>query len=159
MDLEQQIQELVEHAPQDGESPDLVRAIAPVLRAVSQQLRHLQYYIVQTLDESWAVTTLSNQTTPDEDKTVIYAYPSLKDVTSGPYPMQDPSMIAVPVPVTHILFQMLALEPVFSTIFFETPGSMVAGTEVQRDQLVNLIQLQLQQSEGFQGNSLPPDIA
>jgi hypothetical protein len=73
--------------------------------------------------------------------------------------MQDPQMIALPVPVTHILFQMLALEGVYSTIFFETPGNLAIGTEISRAELNDLIQNHLQEQQIAPASSLPPDIA
>jgi hypothetical protein len=159
MDLEQQLQELIQQAPQDGTTPAVVAAIAPVLKALAQRLRHDQYYIVQTIDQSWAVTTLSSQEQPEVEKTVIYAFPSLKDVSAGPYPMQDPRMIAIPIPVTHILFQMLAMEGIYSTIFFETPGNQAIGTEIQRQEINHLIEMHLQQLQTAPGSIVPPDIA
>jgi len=114
---------------------------------------------VQTLDQGWAMTTLSHRDNSDVQKNVIYAFPTLKDVTLGPYPMHDPQMIALPVPVTHILFQMLAIESVDSTIFFELPGSMVVGTEIQREELNQLIQSSILGNQGSSTRPLPPDIA
>jgi len=155
MDLDQQIQALIEDAPKDGTTPQLVAAIAPVLRQMAAQLRHLQYYIVQTLSENWAITTLTHQTQPDQEKNVVYAFSSLKDVASSPYPIQDPEMIALPLPVTHILFQMAASEQIDSIIFFETPGNIVAGTEIQRPELADRIQSYLHN----QVPTVPPDLA
>lgn len=157
--IEQQIQNLIDSAPQDGTTPALVEAIAPVLKLLAGQLRHPQYYIVQTLDHDWAMTTLTNQAQPAEEKTVIYAFPTLKDVSAGPYPVQDPQMMALPVPVTHILFQMLAMEAVDSTIFFEAPGNTMTGTEIRRQDLNNLIQSHLMNLQSAPNSSLPPDIA
>ncbi|MGA7933170.1 MAG: hypothetical protein WCA35_06455 [Kovacikia sp.] len=159
MSLDQQIQDLINNAPQDRTTPALVEAIAPVLTQLASQLRHLEYYIPQTLDQDWAITTLESRTQPAVEKTVIYAYPSLKDVASGPYPIQDPQMIALPVPVTHILFQMLAMEAVDSTIFFEVPGNVLNGTEIQREQLTQLIQTHLENKHPGAGSTLPPNIA
>jgi hypothetical protein len=157
MDLDEQIQALIDNAPQDGSTPALVEAIAPVLKLLASRLRHPQYYVAQTLNQEWAVTTLENRTQPEQQKTVIYAYATLKDVSTGPYPMQDPQMIALPVPVTHILFQMLAMDGVDSTIFFEVPEDSSIGTEIQRQDLNDLIQVHLQSQ--FTEPSLPPDIA
>ena len=159
MDLDQQLQDLIQQAPQDGVTPTLVTEIAPILKQLASQLRHPQYYVVQTLDQSWAVTTLGNQDQPEIEKVVIYAFPTLADVSGSPYPMQDPQMIALPVPVTHILFQMLAMEGVYSTIFFETPGNLAIGTEIRRDHLNQLIQTHLQEQQIIPASSLPPDIA
>ncbi len=161
MDLEQQIQVLIDSAPQDGTTPNLVEAIAPVLKLLASQLRHLEYYILQTLDEGWVVTTLSNRTQPEVEKNVIYAFSTLKDAADF-QSASDPQILAVPIPVTHILFQMLALETVTSTVFFDTPGNLTTGTEVRRDDLQNLISTQLQNSKfaprSYPSN-LPPDIA
>lgn len=159
MNIDQQIQQLIDDAPQDGNTPALVATIAPVLKYLASQLRYTQYYIVQTLDQSWAITTLENQAQPGLEKNVIYAFSNLKDVSAGPYPMHDPQMIALPLPVTHILFQMLATDMIHSIVFFDTPGSTAAGTEIQREQLTELIESHLQQSQAQSGAGLPPNLA
>ena len=159
MNIDQQIQELIDDAPQDGSTPTLVATIAPVLKFLAAQLRHTQYYIVQTLDQNWAITALENRTQPGLEKNVIYAFSNLKDVSAGPYPMQDPQMMALPIPVTHILFQMLATDMIHSVIFFDAPGNTNAGTEIQREQLNELIESHLQQTQQTFSTPLPPDIA
>lgn len=159
MDIDQQIQVLIDHAPQDGTTPQAIEAIAPVLRSIAGQLRHLQYYVLQTLDQGWVTTTLTNRTQPQVEKNVIYAYPTLQDVAAGSNSRQDPQLIALPVPVTHILFQMAAMGSVDSTVFFEAPGNLTAGTEVYRQDLQSLIQAHLQQLAAPRSSNLPPDIA
>jgi hypothetical protein len=156
MNADEQIRRLINDAPQDGTTPALVEAIAPILKLLAGRLRHSQYYIVQTLEQDWAITILENRDQPDIKKTVVYAYPSLKDVFTSPYPMHDPQMMALPIPVTHILFQMVAMDAIDSTIFFEIPGNTETGTEIQRQDLHNLIQSHLQQSSV---PTVPPDIA
>jgi hypothetical protein len=161
MNLEQQIQVLIDQAPQDGTMPKVIEAIAPVLTLLANQLRHLEYYILQTLEQGWVMTTLSNRAQPEVEKNVIYAFPTLKDAADF-QSVSDPQIIAKSVPVTHILFQMLALDPVNSTVFFDTPGNLTAGTEVRREDLQHLIQMQLQHMQlvprSYPSN-VPPDIA
>ena len=159
MNIDQQIQVLIDEAPQDGNTPALVAAIAPVLKSLASQLRHVQYYIVQTLDQNWALTALQNQAQPELERNVIYAFSSLKDVSNSPYPMHDPQMIALPMPVIHILFQMLAMEMIHSIIFFDTPGDTGAGTEIQREQLSGLIESHLMDTQVAVPSPLPPNIA
>lgn len=162
MKLDRQIQLLIDNAPQDGHTPQAIKAIAPVLKLLAEQLQHSQYYIVQTLDQEWVLTTLSNRANPKQEKRVIYAFSTLEDVTADPNSLKDPQVIAIPVPVTHILFQMLAMNTVDSTVFFDTPGNLSSGTELLREYLQNLIQSQLQQNFSARVNqtsSLPPDIA
>ena len=160
MDLDQQTQALVEGAPQDGSTPQLVESISPALKILAQRLRHLQYYVMQTLDDSWVMTTLEHRAESETEKNVIYAFPTLKDVAAGPFALSDPNMIAVPVPVMNILFQMLAMTSIYSIIFFETPGNVTVGTEVQRAELETLVHqfLQSQVDANTQVN-IPSDIA
>jgi hypothetical protein len=158
LDLDVQLQELIDDAPQDGVTPTLIEAIAPVLKQLASQLRHLEYYIAQTLDQNWAVTLLNHETQSGVQKQIIYAFPNLKDVSSGPYPMKDPQMIALPIPVIHILFQIVAMETVDSVVFFEVPGNTMVGTEVKRADLQTLIQTQLM-PQASSSSPVPPDIA
>lgn len=161
MDLKQQIQVLIENAPQDGITPQVVEAISPVLTQIAEKLQHWQYHILQTLNGDWVVTTLSNRSQPNLEKNVIYAFSTGKDATDF-QPVDDPQLITATIPVTHILFQMLALDTVTSLVFFDTPGNLAAGTEVRRDDLQQIVQMQLQQIQQAPRsypNNLPPDLA
>lgn len=155
--FDRQIQSLIEDAPQDGTTPALVRAIAPILTALAAQLRHPQYYLVQTLQRDWAILTIRNDADPDVEKTLVYAFPTLKDTFQGPFPTNDPGLISLPMPVTHILFQMVALEGLDSIVFFETPGNLDVGTEIQRQEVMALIQAQLNPGLGEEP-VIPSDI-
>ncbi|OLP18767.1 hypothetical protein BST81_08975 [Leptolyngbya sp. 'hensonii'] len=157
MDLDQQIQVLIEYAPKDGVTPKVVEAIAPALKRIAQKLRHPQYYILQTLEQSWILTTISNRANPGLEKNVIYAFSTLKDVAAGSQQsLRDSQILALPVPAIHILFQMMAMETVDSVVFFETPGNVDTGTEIKRTELQTLIQSYLQAN--FSSN-IPPNIA
>ncbi|MFH7024218.1 MAG: hypothetical protein ACHBN1_02140 [Heteroscytonema crispum UTEX LB 1556] len=157
MDLQAQIQLLIDNAPQDGVTPQIVAAIAPALGAIAQKLRHTQYYILQHLEQGWVLTTLSNRANRDLEKRVIYAFPTLQDVPGSPSAGLDPQIIAAPILVTHILFQLVALEPVDSIVFFETPGTTNNSVEVQRAELQKLITEQLEQHRS--SSQIPPNIA
>ncbi|MEH1840007.1 MAG: hypothetical protein V7L20_14865 [Nostoc sp.] len=157
MDLEAQIQLLIDNAPHDGMTPNLIAAIAPALRAIAQKLRHSQYYILQNSESSWVLTTLSNLTNPGLEKRVIYAFPTIQDVSLISPAGLDPQMLAKIIPVTHILFQLVALEPVDSIVFLETPGKTTHTVEVQRTELEKLMQKQLRQQRS--PKQIPPDIA
>jgi hypothetical protein len=157
MDLNQQIQVLIDNAPQDGTTPRVIQAIAPALKSLAGQLQHSQYYILQSANQSWVITTLSHRTQPALEKTVIYAYPTPKDAAAGPFATKDPQVVAEAVPVTHILFQMVAMQPIDSVVFFETAGDLTNGREISRASLNDLIEEYLKR---YQAESqLPPDIA
>ena len=154
MDLDQQIQALIEKAPRDGSTPQILQAIAPALVLIAQQLQHLEYSILQAVDQSWAIVVLSNLKEPGREKRVIYAWTSLKDASQAAAAAGD-RLRPVLLPVTHILFQMIALEGLDSIVFFESPGNQEVGTEIPREQVQNLINVYLQKYR----SAPPPDIA
>lgn len=161
MNLDEQIQLLIDDAPQDGVTPRVVAAIAPGLKLLAQKLCCSQYYILQSLADEWVVTTLSNRANLDVEKLVIYAFPTLQDIPVVSSTGFDADLIAVLLPVTHILFQLTALETVNSMIFFES-GDLTNGIEIRREDIQDLIQLQLRQNPPTPSNypsQLPPDIA
>ncbi|MGB3402991.1 MAG: hypothetical protein WBA77_09890 [Microcoleaceae cyanobacterium] len=161
MTLDQQITALVLNAPTDGKTPDIVKAIAPGLKMIAQQLQHLHYYILQTSDGRWVLTTLSNVSQPHLEKRVIYAYPSSEDVNAQSR-VNNPSVAqAALLPVISILFQMVAIPNLDSIIFFETPGQIESGTEVKKEEIQTLIRSYLQQYQRSKprSGSIPPNLA
>lgn len=144
MNLEPQIQELIDNAPQDGSTPTLMRAIAPVIQAMAETLKHPEYYVPRSVDGSWLMVTLQNRNKPSVEKHIISAYPTLDDADVGRQIMNNPTVEALPVPVTHILFHMLAMKTVDSVIFFETPGDLQNGVEIFRSTLQDNIKAHVQ---------------
>jgi hypothetical protein len=156
MDLDAQIADLIQGATGSTLPAGTVEAIAPTLTAIAGQLRHTQYYILQTLEQGWVMTTLSSREQPDVRKNVVYAFPSLNDARNGSASVKDPQVMALPVPVTHILFQMLAMKPVHSVVFLEGAGKTGQGVEVRRQDIEALVQAQLKQARD---SSVPPNLA
>jgi hypothetical protein len=157
MDLEAQIQLLINDAPKDGVTPHLVSAVAPLLVAIAQKLRHSHYYIPQDSEGRWVLTTLSHRSHPGIEKRVVYAFPTIQDVSLISYAGLDPQMSAKITPVTHILFQLVALEPVDSILFLETPGKTTHTHEVRRADFLKRLQQELQKQRS--PKTIPPDIA
>ncbi|MBF2087558.1 MAG: hypothetical protein IGR80_06455 [Synechococcales cyanobacterium K44_A2020_017] len=157
MDLDQQIQTLVDQAPKDGQTPAVVEAIAPVLKQLAQRLKRPEYYVLQTLDQNWVITTLSSRNEPTVEKKVIYAFPTLNDAANAPFAFKNPQLMAFPTPVIHILFQVASMKTVDSTVFFEEPGNLSTGTEIHQSDLQTLVQAQLQRWKNAQ--AIPPDLA
>ncbi len=154
MELDRQLQILVDDAAKQGISPLVIeRAIAPVLGLFAQQLKHLEYYILQNLDEQWVIFTISDRQQMKSDQNVIYAFPTLKDAADFQV-NKDPNILAAALPVTHILFQLLSLKPVDSIVFLEQPGNLNNGTRIERDKLQSLIQQQIQNL-----NNVPDNLA
>lgn len=161
MDLEQQIQVLIDNASQYGIMPEEVKAIAPVLKDFARELGHFTYYILQSPDQRWLVTTLSNNSKPATQKQIIYAYSTFNDALSS---SSTNSIEVVPklLAVIDILLQLLAMETIDSLVFFDTEGNLVDGIEVSRKKFQARLQQYLQQYRfpaKSQPNKLPPDIA
>jgi hypothetical protein len=144
MDINQQIQMLVEQAPQYGASSTEVEAIAPALVAIADQLKHPEYYVLQTLDQNWVMTVLNHPTQSEVTKNVISVFSTLEDAKTSASEFTDTQIIALPVPVIQILFQMLAMKPLDSIIFFENPRDFQTGAEVTRQTILDLIQVTVQ---------------
>lgn len=139
MNIEQQIQQLIDQAPQYGVKAEDVQTIAPVLKAITNQLQHSQYYILQNLAQEWVMTTLQHRAQTNQTKNVIYAYASLEAVKANTAAL-DPQIVALPIPVVHILFQLLGMPPVDSIIFFDDAKTQQSGAEISRQSLQQLIQ-------------------
>ena len=157
MNLQAQIQSLIDNAPQDGITPQLVASIVPALTEIARKLHFHEYYILRNTDGDWVLTTLRNRIEPQLQKQVIYAYPTLQDVSTTSGVGFDPQMIAAPIGVIEILFQMVALQPVDSIIFFDTPGTTANAVEIERSLIQTIIESSLQQNH--RSSDIPPDIA
>jgi UTP-glucose-1-phosphate uridylyltransferase len=153
MELQRQIQVLLQEAPQDGQTPEIVRAIAPVLLQLAQRLKNTEYHLLQSLDQRWQVTTLQHRSQQGLEKAVIYAFGSAKDAAM----FGNRQLLITAKPVIQLLFQLLALEGVDSLIFMDTPGDQNKGIEIQRQELQELVQAQLRQYAT--DNPIPVDLA
>ena len=143
MELEQQLKVLIDDAANYGVPPTVIElAIAPVLKLFAEQLQHLEYYVLQNIEEDWVLTTITNPQLKQEKK-VIYAFVTVQDAATF-QKRTNPDLIAMPIPVAQLLFRLLALQQVDSIIFMEE-RDLDRGVEIQRDRLSALIRQQLEQ--------------
>ena len=155
MDLKSQLKILIDDAPNHGLSTVVIeQAIAPVLEILGKQLGHLEYYILQNLSDEWIVYHFDNQEQQQAPKKVIYAFSSAQDADDFQEAEESSNILAVPLPITHILFRLFSLTSIDSMIFFTEPGNFNTAIELNRNDLQNLIQQQLTQLV-----NLPDDIA
>lgn len=148
-----QIQALIANAPQDEPTQSAVKVIAPALAQIAQGLKHHEYYILESLDQRWQITTLSHRQSPTDQKTVVYAYGSHKDAAQS----GDRQLLAISHPVIQLLFQLLSLEGVDSLIFLDDNNNPNIGREITRQQIQNTIQDQIQQY--LPAADIPTDLA
>ena len=153
MDIEKQIQILIDDAP-DQTTSQAILLVAPLLKEIAEQLPQQLYYVVQSLGQGWVMTTLRGRQDPKATKTVVYAYPSLETAAVGQ--ADNPQMMALPHPSTHLLFQLLSLKQVDSIIFMQKKGKG-QGVEVPRTMLEQVMRAQLKQLAEKQDS--PTDIA
>ncbi len=161
--LDQQIEVLVRQAPQDGVTATLIAAIAPLLKQTASQLTHPEYHVLQGEGEGWILATLSNRAQPEQEKSVIYAFPTEDDAQEYASGNNDSQTLVVSVPIIHILFQLIALQRVDSVIFYERPGVVVAATEIACDAFRRRVQARIEAYQAELSSAfrppLPPDIA
>jgi hypothetical protein len=155
MTIDNQIQLLIDEAP-DPSIAQAIQAIAPLLRDLAIQLKHLEYYILQNLDQGWVITTLSHRQHPEQTRKVVYAYPSLKMASGAKQALQDPNLMAVPYPVISLLFQLVSLKQIDSFIFLDADSPQQQGTEIKQAMIAQLIQTSLRSVSRTQ---IPSDIA
>ncbi|GAB4529580.1 MAG: hypothetical protein Tsb0014_11600 [Pleurocapsa sp.] len=153
MEIDKQLEILINDANKYG-VPSIVieRAIAPVLKIFSDRLQFQEYYILQNLEDEWVLNVINNPQSRQE-KTVIYAFSTVKDAANF-QGKSNPSLLAAPILVTHLLFRLFSLQQVDSIIFLDTPGNLNQGIEITRDRLSTLIKQQIQQL-----SNTPPNIA
>lgn len=156
MDIDQQLQDLIEGAPPETGLKQAIETVSPVIQSIAKQLQHSEYYILQSVSKQWLQATVAHKDNPAQPKHVIYAYPSLAAAAGDKLAKSNPGLMALPIPVARLLFQLPSIEPVDSLIFLETENRDRA-IEVRRNDLKAMFQSQLTQNMTPQ--TIPPDIA
>jgi hypothetical protein len=158
MNLAEQIQSLIDGAP-DLESQLSVAAIAPTLQQVAQSLPRQAYYIRQSPQGEWAMTTLRHRQQPDLEIRVIYAFNQIQDIAK--FGERQPGAdVAMEIPVIYLLFEVLAMPQIDRVIFLTNSQDLNSGQEISRGYLEESIakNLQGQTPPAQQRSSLPPDV-
>ncbi|MEL6778607.1 MAG: hypothetical protein AAFO06_15265 [Cyanobacteria bacterium J06597_16] len=155
MNIDQQLQDLIEGAPPEADLKEAIKTVSPVIRTIAKQLKHSEYYILQSVSKQWLQATIAHKDNPTQPKRVVYAYPSLAAAAGDKLAKSNPGLMALPIPVARLLFQLPSIAPVDSLIFLETE-SREQAIEVRRTDLKILFQNQLTQNMPPQ---VPPNIA
>ena len=151
MTLEAQIQSLLDGAP-DLESLTSVMAIAPILQQVAATLPQLEYYICQSRQGEWVITSLRHRQQPNVEIKVIYAFTSVQDIRKVG---ESNSGGAVKISIVQLLFNFLSFPEIDRLIFFDNSPNLDRGREISRQDLETAIAKQLQPNIPA---TLPPDI-
>ncbi len=137
MTIEAQVQTLIAESPPDLSNSGGMQIVAAVLGQVALNLEHQEYFLLQNLQQQWQITTLQHRSQPELQKTVLYAYGYLADATREG---QSADLIAVPIPVVQLLFQVFSVEQVDSLIFVDKPGNREQVRELKRKDLQATVQ-------------------
>jgi hypothetical protein len=149
-DLDRQIDELVQGAPQDGVTPGITKVISSVLKAIAMQLHHSSYYILQSQDGSWLLTTLSNRTSPDVEKNAIYAYCNSTAANLERLKQGDRHLVCLEIGIIELLFRLVGLKEIDSLILFDKSTDTQRGMEISRVELQGLCDKQMQKLQATQ---------
>jgi hypothetical protein len=149
-ELNWQIEQLVEDAPQDGVTPGITRVISAVLKAIAMQLHHSNYYILQAQDGSWLLTTLSNRNTPEVEKNVVNAYCSKTAANLERLKLGDPNLVCAETGIIEILFRLVGIKEVDSLILFDKSTDTQRGMEISRAELQDLCEKQMKKLKNKQ---------
>jgi hypothetical protein len=139
MDIQAQVQALIDEAPSD--TAEGVKIVAVILGEVAKIFAHPQYYVLQTFEQQWQITTLQHRD-QDIEKTVLYAYGRLADATKMG---KSDDLIAVPVPIVQLLFQFFSFNEVESLLVVEEANKPEKIQELKREDLQTLVENALQQ--------------
>ncbi len=152
MNLDRQSQSPIDGEP-DPESRSSVEAIVPILHQLATTLPQLEYYICQSPQGDWVLTTLRHRQQPLEI-TVVYAFRQPADLQRF-YGTDRPAAIAK-VPVVQLLFDLLAFPQIDRLIFLNNARNLDRGREISRQDLESAIITELQKSPPPM--QLPPDV-
>jgi hypothetical protein len=148
MNLDAQIQSLVDNAP-DAESRVSALAVSAIIKRVAETFPGTEYYIAQSPEGDWLVTTLQHRQNPQEQIQVIYAYANEELVP------KTADTIGFKLPIIHLLFEVMAVSQIDRVLFVERSELEETPRSVGREDLERLVAETIQQ---LPSPSLPPDV-
>lgn len=158
MSLQQQLEALIEESPMYGvPSEVMAKAITPILKSFADQLEHLEYFLLESVDQSWVISIFESASQPKLEKKVIYAFPTAEDAIKS-QEKPNPEIVAKPIPITHFLFQLFAVKQIDSIIFMDKVNNSLQSKEIYRSQLAYALAESLQQIKSEPTN-IPPNYA
>jgi hypothetical protein len=153
MNIDQQIQSLIDGAP-DRESRSSVMAIAPTLQQFAATLPQSEYYIFQSPQGEWAVTTLQHRQ-QNMEISVIYAFNNVRDLQK--FEKSGLNLgAAAKMPIVQLLFDLLAYPDLDRIVFLTDSKNLDRGREISRQELEAAIVKEIYNSANR--SQLPPDV-
>ncbi len=139
--LDRQAKRLIAGASSHRIPESAMKIITNVLRTIADQLDFPVYTLLTAKNGGWLKITLSNRNFPEQEKQVVYAYPSYEIAQLEANKLLELQPYCQEIGTIDLLFQLLALTEIDSLIFLNQSRS---GKEINRNELYNLCQKQLQ---------------
>ncbi len=132
-DLADQVQVLIQDAPSDDQTKQLVKTVASTLALFARNhLNASQYYLIQDASGAWLKNVLIHRTQSNVEKTAIFIFSTLEDASKEVVRLQNVQLSPLKIPVTDLLFRFWTLNLSDSLIFHDSSD---AQQEVSRSQL------------------------
>jgi hypothetical protein len=151
MNLKSQLQELSKGLQGTMSTAAIEKAIIPVIISYAKRVKRAHFFVWESSEQQWIVTTLSHRSDPSLEKRVVYAFTSTQDAKKHE-DFDDPGLRVVEVPIILIFTKLLASEDLDSIIFFPHRGNVKQGIELEKSQFLELIKNRLRQIECVTNN-------
>lgn len=138
MDLTSQIKALVNDAPTDDGTKQLVESVSIALAQwVNANLNHSHYYLIQDASSAWIRNILIHRTQSVGEKTAIFIFSTSEDVDKEIGSLQDVQVFRERIPVIELLFRFWTLNLSDSLIVNEGGTTTTSKTmrEIRRSDL------------------------
>ncbi len=133
-DLASQVQVLIQDAPSDEQTKQLVKIVANTLASFAKDyLNASHYYLIQDASGAWLKNTLSHRTQSTVEKTVIFIFFTSEEASKEIVRLQNTQLSPQKIPVIDLLFRFWTLNLSDSLIF--SSSLEAASQEVSRSQL------------------------
>jgi hypothetical protein len=137
-ELASQVQVLIQDAPSDDQTKQLVEIVANTLALfATNHLNASHYYLIQDASGAWLKNTLTHRTQSTVEKTAIFIFFTLEDASKEIIRLQNPQFSVEKIPVIDLLFRFWTLNLSDSLIFDATPRT--TSLEITRSQLSTAI--------------------
>jgi hypothetical protein len=133
-DLASQVQVLIQDAPSDDQTKQLVEIVANTLALfATDHLNASHYYLIQDASGAWLKNTLIHRTQSAVEKTAIFIFFTLEDASKEIARLQNLQLSPQKIPVIDLLFRFWTLNLSDSLVL--DGNSRTTSLEVTRLQL------------------------
>jgi hypothetical protein len=141
-ELASQVQVLIQDAPSDDQTKQLVEIVANTLALfATKHLSASHYYLIQDATGAWLKNTLIHRTQSTVEKTTIFIFFTLEDASKEIVRLQNPQLSPQKIPVIDLLFRFWTLNLSDSLVFEDSSNANYGTTsrEITRSQLSTVL--------------------